>query len=272
MSSVCRYFEKSRQAYYQRFIPKSKKELISEEELLVNEVKRIRHLLPATGGRKLYEMLKPVLHEYCIKMGRDKLFHILKRNGLLLEKPRKHSRTTNSNHSFFKHPNLIQNLIPAEANLIFVSDITYIRVEDGFAYLSLVTDLYSKKIVGFNLHSSLETEGCIYALRMALAQLPKNKKVIHHSDRGIQFCSKDYTDILINSGHKISMTEVNHCYENAVAERINKTLKFEFGLRYTFDSFKEAQSTIQQAVFLYNNVRLHQHLGFFTPEFVHQAS
>ncbi|EMO72909.1 hypothetical protein LEP1GSC120_1791 [Leptospira santarosai str. 200702252] len=163
-------------------MPKSKKELISEEELLVNEVKRIRHLLPATGGRKLYEMLKPVLQEYCIKMGRDKLFHILKRNGLLLEKPRKHSRTTNSNHSFFKHPNLIQNLIPAKTNLIFVSGITYIRVKDGFAYLSLVTDLYSKKIVGFNLHSSLETEGCIHALHMALAQLPKNKKVIHHSD------------------------------------------------------------------------------------------
>ncbi|WP_032925396.1 DDE-type integrase/transposase/recombinase [Leptospira santarosai] len=163
-------------------MPKWKKELISEEELLINEVKRIRHLLPATDGRKLYEMLKPVLQEYCIKMGRDKLFHILKRNGLLLEKPREHSRTTNSNHSFFKHPNLIQNLIPAKTNLIFVSDITYIRVKDGFAYLSLVTDLYSKKIVGFNLHSSLETEGCIYALHMALGQVPKNKKVIHHSD------------------------------------------------------------------------------------------
>ncbi|MDI7196548.1 integrase core domain-containing protein [Leptospira santarosai] len=136
----------------------------------------------------------------------------------------------------------------------------------------MVSDLYSKKIVGFNLHSSLETEGCIHALHMALGQVPKNKKVIHHSDQGIQFCSKDYTDILIHSGHKISMTEANHCYENAVAERINKTLKFEFGLRYTFNDFKEAQSAIKQAVFLYNNVRLHQHLGFFTPEFVHQAS
>nr|WP_254844205.1 integrase core domain-containing protein [Leptospira santarosai] len=136
----------------------------------------------------------------------------------------------------------------------------------------MVSDLYSKKIVGFNLHSSLETEGCIHTLHMALGQVPKNKKVIHHSDQGIQFCSKDYTDILIHSGHKISMTEANHYYENAVAERINKTLKFEFGLRYTFNDFKEAQSAIKQAVFLYNNVRLHQHLGFFTPEFVHQAS
>ncbi|WP_244265098.1 IS3 family transposase [Leptospira alexanderi] len=228
MSNACRYFGKSRQAFYQKFIPKTSKELISREELLLNEVKRIRHLLPATGGRKLYEMLKPVLQEYCIKMGRDKVFGLLKSNCLLLEKQRKYSRTTNSNHPFFKYPNLINNLIPAEAHMILVSDITYIKIKDGFAYLSLIMDLYSRKIVGFKLHPSLESEGCIHALKMALDQLPKNKKIIHHSDRGIQFCSKDYTDILLYAGHRISMTEENHCYENAVAERVNKTLKYEF--------------------------------------------
>ncbi len=227
--------------------------------------------MPVTGGRKLYEMLKPILQEYCIKMGRDKVFRFLKRNHLLLEKQRKYARTTNSNHPFFKYPNLIQNLIPAEANLIFVSDMTYIRVKDGFAYLSLITDLYSRKIVGFKLHHSLETEGCIHALKMALAQIQNDKKIIHHSDRGIQFCSKDYTDILLNSGHRVSMTEENHCYENSVAERINKTLKCEFGLYNIFNSFKEAQNALKQAVFLYNNIRLHQHLGFLTPHFVHQV-
>nr|WP_235671062.1 IS3 family transposase [Leptospira interrogans] len=272
MSDACRYFGKSRQAFYQKFISKTSKAFISTEGLLLNEVKRIRHLLPATGGRKLYEMLKPVLQKYCIKMGRDKVFRLLKKNHLLLEKQRKYARTTNSNHPFFKYPNLIQNLIPAEVNLIFVSDITYIRVKDGFAYLSLITDLYSRKIVGFKLYPSLETEGCIHALKMALAQIPKGKKIIHHSDRGIQFCSKDYTDILLNAGHRISMTEENHCYENPVAERINKTLKFEFGLQNSFNCFKEAQIALNQAIFLYNNVRLHQHLGFLTPEFFHRAS
>nr|WP_232420883.1 MULTISPECIES: IS3 family transposase [Leptospira] len=271
MSDACRHFGKSRQAFYQKFIPKTNQALISTEELLLTEVNKIRHLLPVTGGRKLYEMLKPILQEYCIKMGRDKVFRFLKRNHLLLEKQRKYARTTNSNHPFFKYPNLIQNLIPAEANLIFVSDMTYIRVKDGFAYLSLITDLYSRKIVGFKLHHSLETEGCIHALKMALAQIQNDKKIIHHSDRGIQFCSKDYTDILLNSGHRVSMTEENHCYENSVAERINKTLKCEFGLYNIFNSFKEAQNALKQAVFLYNNIRLHQHLGFLTPHFVHQV-
>ncbi|EKR64519.1 hypothetical protein LEP1GSC036_2705 [Leptospira weilii str. 2006001853] len=122
-------------------------------------------------------MLKSVLQKYCIKMGRDKVFRLLKKNHLLLEKQRKYARTTNSNRPFFKYPNLINNLIPAEANLIFVSGITYIKIKDGLAYLSLITDLYSRKIVGFKLHHSLETEGCIHALNMALAQIPKGKKI-----------------------------------------------------------------------------------------------
>jgi transposase InsO family protein len=179
------------------------------------------------------------------------------------------ARTTNSMHRFYKYNNIIKDLEITKSNQVWVSDITYIRTINGFCYLALITDMYSRKIVGYDLSNSLELTGCVRALQKALKQAGKRSPQIHHSDRGIQYCSNIYTGLLHKKKIKISMTEENHCYENAVAERVNGILKDEFYLDQTFDSITQAKQATKNAINLYNQVRLHLSLDFKTPNMVY---
>ena len=174
--------------------------------------------------------LKDEFHKYDLKVGRDQLFRILRENRLLIRRKKYSSRTTNSYHRFYKYDNIIKDLEINRPNQVWASDITYIRTIKGFCYLALITDMYSRKIVGYDLSDSLELKGCVRALNKAIYNAKNIERLIHHSDRGIQYCSNVYTQILKRKKIKISMTEENHCYENALAERVNGILKDEFYL------------------------------------------
>lgn len=205
-----------------------------------------------------------------LKIGRDQLFRILRENGLLIRRKKYSSRTTNSHHRFYKYGNIIKDLAINRANQVWASDITYIRTLKGFCYLALITDMHSRKIVGFDLSDSLELKGCVRALNKAIYNAKNIKKLIHHSDRGIQYCSNVYTQILKRKKIDISMTEQNHCYENAMAERVNGILKDEFYLDQTFTSVVQAKKAAKNAIKLYNSKRLHLSLDYKTPNYVHQ--
>ena len=179
------------------------------------------------------------------------------------------SRTTNSLHRFYKYHNIIKDFKASRPNQIWVSDITYIRTIKGFCYLALITDAYSRKIVGYDLSNSLELSGCVRALNKALYKAKNTQGLIHHSDRGIQYCSNVYTKILKKHNIAISMTEDNHCYENAMAERINGILKDEFYLDQTFTDVDHAKRATKNAINLYNEVRLHLSLDYKTPNMVY---
>ena len=180
------------------------------------------------------------------------------------------SRTTNSLHRFYKYKNIIKDVQVTRPNQVWVSDITYIRTVKGFCYLALITDMHSRKIVGYDLSDSLELNACVRALNKAIYQAKSINGLIHHSDRGIQYCSNVYTQILKRNKIDISMTEENHCYENAMAERVNGILKDEFYLDQTFTSMEHAKRATKNAINLYNEIRLHLSLDFKTPNYVHQ--
>ena len=190
------------------------------------------------------------------------------------------SRTTNSFHRFYKYKNIIKDIEVIKPNQVWVSDITYIRTIKGFCYLAIITDMYSRKIVGYDLSDSLELSGCIRALKKALYHAKNTctersrsiKQLIHHSDRGIQYCSNLYTQILKRNNIGISMTQENHCYENAMAERVNGILKDEFYLDQTFTDTAHAKKATKNAINLYNEIRLHLSLDFKTPNMVYQLS
>jgi transposase InsO family protein len=231
----------------------------------------IRKRMPKTGTRKLYKHLRAELLQNNIKMGRDALFNLLRSYGLLVKKTRRFHITTNSNHFFYKSPNLLKELEIIHAEQVFVSDITYIKIDGGHAYLALVTDAYSKKIMGWKLDDNMKVSLVKQALEMAHKnRIYKHTNVIHHSDRGIQYCCPDYSDFAENKGFVLSTTQQYDPYENAVAERINGILKYEFGLKKTIKSINTAQKMIKQAVQIYNNERLHWSLDLNTPQNVHQ--
>jgi putative transposase len=260
MDRICRNFGKSRQAFY-----KEVKARISEglqEAIVIKTVQQIRRSQPRVGGRKLQKMLLPL----SIEISRDGLFDILREESLLVRVRKNYRRTTSSTHRFRKYSNLIKELSITKPNEVFVSDITYLDTIEGFCYLALVTDLYSRKIVGWDVSESLSMEGCQRALRMALKGVKDPEKLIHHSDRGFQYCNPRYIQILESLNSKISMTEECHVYENAVAERVNGILKNEFLLGEKLQSFNHAQALTAQAVTIYNQQRLHTSIGYKTPE------
>lgn len=268
LSEVCNLFDLKRDAYYKYLKRYNVRELQKKQILKMVDTKR--KVLPRVGCRKLLNHLQFDFKDANIKIGRDKLFNILRVNKRLI-KPRKIScRTTNSYHHFHKYSNLIKDFTPTKINQVWVTDITYIRTVNGFCYLALVSDLYSRKIVGFDTSDSLELLGALRALKMAIRYADNLKGLIHHSDRGVQYCSYQYTGELLKRGVKISMTEENHCYENAVAERINGILKDEFYLDITFFSIKIAQKAVKNAINLYNKERLHLSLGYKTPDSVYK--
>ena len=265
MQAVCELYGYTRQAWYKQKRGELKRELDKQRVLL--NVRQIRKRQPRVGGKKLHRMLQA----QDIDLGRDKLFDILRENRLLVKPRKRYTKTTYSHHRFRKYKNLIREVDLTRPNQIYVSDITYIDTLEGFCYLALITDKFSKKIVGWDLSNSLSIEGARRALKKALARLDTTDGLIHHSDRGIQYCSHKYVEDLESRNIKISMTEENHCYENAVAERVNGILKTEFMLGDRLKSHAIAKELVAEAVKIYNEERLHLSLDYQTPAKKHAA-
>jgi putative transposase len=260
---ICDLFGITRQAHYQYMARATDTD--TQIEKIKEEIIRIRKRLPESGGRKIYELL-PNDAEQMKGIGRDKVFTILCTMGYLLKRKKRFVvYTTMSRHWMKKYSNLIKDLQPQYPGHIIVSDITYMRLKKGFAYLALVTDLYSRKIIGFDLSMSLAAEGCIRALKMALAELPADQLVIHHSDGGVQYCCSDYVKIIEGREGKMSMTTNGNVYENAVAERVNGILKSEFYLNRDFENLKQATKAVAEAIRTYNEYRPHNSIGKKTP-------
>ena len=261
-------FGVKRQSWY--FHKNRQEKIAFEDELLIKLVSEKRKIMPRIGTKKLLFLFEKDLKLHGIKIGRDKFFSFMRENNLLISKKRKYTKTTNSFHRFHKYSNLIKEFILSESNQLYVSDITYIRLVGNFAYLSIITDAYSRKIVGHKLHKNLSRDGCIYALQKALVSLSENaNNIIHHSDRGVQYCSDEYVKILKGSHFSISMTENGDPRENAIAERVNGILKDEFNLDKTFNNFREAELEVNLSIETYNNERPHLSLNNMTPMQVH---
>ena len=222
--------------------------------------------------RKLKISLDDEFTKANLKVGRDTLFNVLRQHNMLTLRKKYSARTTNSYHRFYKYNNIIKDMEVTRPNQVWVSDITYIRTIKGFCYLALITDMHSRKIVGYDLSDSLELSGCVRALNKAIYQAKNIKHLIHHSDRGIQYCSNVYTQILKRKKINISMTEENHCYENALAERVNGILKDEFYLDQVFTETQHAKRAAKNAINLYNEIRLHLSLDYKTPNMVYKLS
>ena len=244
--NLCGLFGVSRQAYYEAERLEQKNS-IAEAVVLVM-VKECRESMPLIGGRKLIFQLSPQIQEHGIKMGRDQLFDLLRFYGLLVRR-------------------LITDIIITAPEQLWVSDITYIRTLEGFSYLSLITDAYSRKIVGYALHPTLEATGCIEALEMALGsrRLDSLYILVHHSDRGIQYCSSDYVELLTKSDIAISMTQSGSPYENALAERVNGIIKSEFFPKRIYQNHREAKKSLANIIRTYNEKRPHESLDYLTP-------
>ena len=270
MEQVCNCFGYSRQAFYKQRI--NKENSLAVEKKILAQVIKIRKRQPMIGGRKIQHILGKQSQKLEICVGRDQLFTILREHNLLIAPKKKYVKTTNSYHRFRVHKNLIKDLDITRPDQVYVSDITYITTIDGFCYLSLITDLFSRKIVGYCLSKSLGIEGCLTALKMALKGVEHPENLIHHSDRGIQYCSHAYVELLTKKKVKISMTEENHVYENAVAERVNGILKTEFMLGETLTSFKIATKLVAEAILIYNSERPHMSLNYETPDEVYYGN
>ncbi|WP_235553275.1 IS3 family transposase [Niabella agricola] len=267
---MCACFAYSRSAYYKSLKACLKARFKSEQVL--DLVMAIRRDQPMIGGKKLYWLLREGLAKSVAGMGRDKFFEILRKRGLLVKRTKKYVRTTDSYHRFYKYKNELRDRVLTGPNQAFVSDITYLRTEQGFLYLFLQMDAWSRKITGWHLSNSLAIEGAVAALKMSLKQCAVTKGVIHHSDRGIQYCCGTYVSLLQKAGMEISMTEQNHCYENACAERVNGILKQEFLLDRTFDNQQEALRAVREAICTYNYRRPHWSLKLAFPAQIHQAA
>ena len=217
-------------------------------------------------------MLQPFMRQHKIEIGRDALFTLLCDYNLLIRKrKRKVPRTTFSDHWYRKHPNLILGMTVLHPNALWVSDITYIALRDDFAYLSLITDAYSRMITGYHLSKTLHAEGCVKALKMAIKQLPKDSNLIHHSDRGSQYCSTEYVEQLQANGIAISMTQNSDPRENAIAERVNGIIKQEL-LQVSYDTYLQAAEEVKKAINIYNNERCHSSIEMLTPTQAHAVT
>lgn len=262
--TLCRLLGHTRQGYY-KLQRREEREAI-KAELVIQEVLVIRSIQKRIGVRKIYHMITPFLLEQGIKMGRDQLSELMREHGLLVRKRRLRKPRTTISCWWRRYPNLIKDYVPTWANQIWVSDITYIRIGEKFGFLSLITDAYSRKIVGYKLFRDLSARGCVAALRMALRNNPLRKGLIHHSDRGMQYSSAEYVKLL--SPARISMTENGDPLENAIAERVNGILKDEL-LELQYSAFKEAREAIDRAVNIYNHLRPHYSIDYLTPAEAH---
>lgn len=268
MQTLCALFGYTRQAYYKQLNKNTQKRLT--DDFVIQQVKSIRKDMPRLGCKKLHIILK----DKGINIGRDNLFDILRENRMLVKRKKKYAITTNSKHWMKKYPNLIRGFNFSVPNQLWVSDITYIPIDSSFVYLSLITDVYSHKIVGYNLSETLERDGAVNALNMALNNVPKETRqgLIHHSDRGVQYCSYDYVRLLKDNNIRISMTENGDPYQNAVAERINGILKDEWLDHEQFTCFEQVKHRIDQIIPIYNDKRPHLSCGMKTPNQTYLSS
>lgn len=272
LSLLCALLGKSRQAYYKQFKEGYSAFVLSAS--VIDDVKAIRENQPRVGTIKLYESLKDGWNERGLKVGRDRLYAILEANHMLIRKRKKRSpRTTFSNHSYTTAPDLCKDFIPTAPNQVYVSDITYIPIQNGrFCYLFLVTDSYSKYIVGYKLAKSLHARHAVEALMLAEEQRTTTDTIIHHSDRGIQYCCPEYVGYLKDHSYEQSNTQSSDPRDNAVAERLNGILKEE--LIYPFGdihNYAGAKERVEVAVKIYNNQRLHLSCDLQTPNDVHKG-
>lgn len=265
---LCRLFGKTRHAYYDH--QWRLQDLGLKDEMVLQHVLDIRNKQNRIGTLKLHYMLQDPLGQHGIKIGRDYLFQLMREHGLQIRNRKRKVVTTNSRHWMHKYNNLIKELLINGPEQVWVSDITYIQLKKQWGYLSLITDAYSKKIMGWAFRKDLSAKGCTDALGMAIAQRRyPGTRLIHHSDRGSQYCSKAYVDLLTEENIAVSMTQNGDPYENAIAERVNGILKAEFDLYGTQQGFSETTTKIRNNIQTYNHLRPHASCDFLTPEQAH---
>jgi transposase InsO family protein len=272
---MCQVFGRSKQAYYKLLHQNANAAV--KEEVIVGLIKKKREIWKRGSGRNLHQCLQKEFKTHNIKMGRDKFFDLLRNNHLLIKSKRCRTKTTCSYHHFNRYKNLIESTTPLRPNKIWVSDITYLwlKPQDKFCYLSIITDLYSRKIVGHCVHDSLSVKGCIDALKQAIRnRKDKSEQLIHHSDRGVQYCCHAYVTLLQKQQIRISMTQTGDPLENAVAERIHKTIKEEFtnDRQINFCNIDEAKTEIRKFIEFYNKQRPHRSVQWLTPNDAHQCT
>ena len=260
---MCIFWGVSRQAFYK---DRTKiKEKTDQRNFILTEVRNLRKDHVRLGTLKLMSELKEPLRQCGRGFGRDKFFDLLRKHDMLIKRRRRYSVTTNSNHAFYKHKNQLATATISAPDQAWVSDITYLRTREKFVYLSLVTDVYSRKIIGWDVSNSLAVEGATNAVKMALRNCSGTKDLIHHSDKGIQYCCHAYTNLLSEKGVRISMGEAGNCYDNAIAERVNGILKDEYLLDSEFLTQQHAIQAVKEAVYLYNYKRPHWSLDLRKP-------
>jgi putative transposase len=270
LKRLCGLFGKTRQAFYDH--AQRDESTLFHEALVIDLVRSCRTILPKVGGVKLLHMLQTDFAAHKITMGRDSFFKLLRDHGLLIKRKRCYTRTTDSRHPYRKWPDLTKSFKLNATEQLWVSDITYLRTDNGFIYLSLITDAWSHKIVGYHLSQWLKTQGCIIALNKAISALSSTHKLIHHSDRGVQYCCEPYVALLQKNNIGISMTQTGSPYDNAVAERINGILKDELELDKTFRCYNDAVGAVHKAIDTYNRIRPHMTCGNLTPQIAHQTT
>lgn len=270
ITSVSRQLGYSKQAYYKSKTNQQKK--ICYHTMAKQKVLAVRKQLPRLGTRKLYHLLAEDFKKEHIVVGRDKLFSILREDQLLIIKKKRYTKTTDSRHWMHKYPNLIKGLRPVNPEQIWVADITWLNIKNDGCYLHLITDAYSKKIMGYELSNNLAAASTIKALKMALRNRKYTSPLIHHSDRGLQYCSAGYTKLLTDNNVDISMTQDGSPYDNAIAERVNGILKDEFGLDDTFENLEQARCEAKQTIDLYNRLRPHLSNNMLTPNEMHKQN
>lgn len=267
LSNACRLFGISRQAVYKREQSNAAQKEVSSKVKAI--VRRQRMEMPRLGTRKLYYLLEQEFKNNNIKIGRDKLFDFLRAGNMLIKPRKNYTKTTWSKHWLRKHPNLVRNESITKAEQLWVSDITYVKTRKQNCFLSLVTDAYSRRIMGYHVSDDLKAESVMLALKMAVSDRVYKHELIHHSDRGIQYCAEPYQNLLHKYGLRCSMTDGYDCYQNALAERINGILKHEF-LLHTPQDITQLKKIVAQSVKIYNSKRPHLSLKMKTPDQIHK--
>ncbi len=270
IGTLCRLLGKTRHAWYDH--QWRLKNIGLKEDIILQHIMEIRKDLPRIGTLKLQHLIAPKLAGHGISVGRDYLFDLMRERGLYIRRRKRQVITTDSRHWMRKYANLIKELHIIRPEQLWVSDITYIRMTSGWAYLSLITDAYSHQVMGYCLRKDLSAQGCIEALKMALDNRIYSERLIHHSDRGSQYCSKEYVELLTQNKIAISMTENGDPYENAIAERMNGILKSEFDLYSSQQGLEETRQRIARHITAYNQIRPHDSCDRLTPEQAHNRS
>ena len=269
VARACRLYGVSRQSLYAAGARAKRR--AAQMDAVKAIVLDVRMRMPRLGTRKLYHLVGERLAEAGVKMGRDALFAYLRAENMLVRPRRSYTKTTHSKHWLRKHPNLMAGRRTTRPEEAFVSDITYVKSGEGVHYLSLVTDAYSRRIMGHWLSDDLASPGVVKALKVAVGQRVTSGPLIHHSDRGLQYCSEMYQEALAAAGITPSMTDGYDCYQNALAERVNGILKGEF-LTRTCRTRDELEKLISESIEIYNGERPHLRLGMRTPNEVHEEA